>query len=121
MELSSLHTTILDVLSHQSEEYLCDPGASAFVAIGLDNPEVIIEALHELQDAEYVEFYIDYVKNEVVQLKLMSNGEPEKDDEDNVIPIRDEETGEPLTQIIELPTDSGWIITQAGRDAFNSV
>lgn len=120
MELNSLHIAVLDVLAHQTEGYLCNPDAAAFVAMGLDDSERVLTALHDLQDAEYVEFYIEYVQNEVVQLKLMSNDMPERDEDDNVIPLRDED-GTPLTKIIEIPVDEGWIITAIGKTAFNSV
>lgn len=104
--MEALHQHILHIMAGQSPGYLIEPQAAAFIAIGLDDPQQIKDALEEMGEkglVEYVTEETDYEK-EVFVLK-------EQEDEDAA------EEYERTTEIITNVTDWGWTLTAKGKKA----
>lgn len=115
-DLTSLQHLILETLSVQSDGYLCSPDASAFIAVGLEDAEQVHTELVGLQDAGMVEFYIAEDHIDVVKVEKDGDGNPLLDENGAIIPIVDDEGNIQIETIVQH-ADSGWILTDEGREA----
>lgn len=114
--MTSAQQLILDVLSAQSDGYLCSPVASAFVAVGLENGAMVEEELIGLQDEGLTEFWETTEELTMLKIERDENGEPVLDDAESVKLILDDE-GKPQTEVVPQIVDAGWVITDKGREA----
>lgn len=132
-KLTERQQLVLEVLEGQSPEYLIAPGASAFLAEGLEADDVEHE-LEQLAKGGLAEFVT--VTHEVIELAVDDDGKVLHDDAasrefaalspdelEAMPPAKlkalqkriDAETGEPLTVSSEVVGDAGWRLTDAGR------
>lgn len=116
MELTTLQHAVLETLSVQSDGYLCSPQASAFIAIGLTDPELVQSTLVELQNAGLVEYYVDEDHITVLRVEKDVDGNAVMNTDGSFKPILDEE-GQIQTEVLVQQVDAGWIITEQGRGA----
>jgi hypothetical protein len=117
MPLTALQQLILETLSEQSEGYLTSPDASAFVAKGMEDSDDVAKELVSMQEKEWVEFFVDTDEITVVKVEKDDKGEPIIEN-GNIKPILDEDDNI-QTEVVKIPADEGWIITDKGRKALN--
>jgi hypothetical protein len=117
-DLSGIQYAILEVLSGQREGYLASPDAAAFQSIGLFDPVVVEKELVVLQDMGYVLFFMEEEHTTVVKIERDENNKPVMTG-DTYVPILDED-GNVQTEEITQVVDTGWILTDKGREAYGS-
>lgn len=113
-ELTGIQYAILQVLSVQSDGYLCGTQASAFVAEGLSDPLEVYTVLAELQDMGLVEFYTEEEQITLIKVERNEEGKVVLNSNGSVRPILDEE-GQIQTEVLSQVADEGWVITPAGK------
>lgn len=118
MALTALQQLILETLAEQSEGYLCSPNASAFFAKGMEDSEAVEKELIAMQEHEWVEYYKETEEITVVKVEKDEKGDPIIDAGGNIKLILDDDDNV-QTEVVTLPKDDGWIITDKGRKALN--
>jgi hypothetical protein len=119
MDLTGAHYAILQVLSNQSEGYLCSSKASAFVAEGMTNSDAIQVELVAMQGDDLVHYYTIEEETDIIFLQKDEEGNPILDD-GNVVAVLDEE-GNPMVETLTNVVDEGWTITEKGRAALKGL
>lgn len=115
--MNPLETAILQIMSEQSEGYICNPMTSAFIAAGLEDFEGTKEALASLGEEGYTEFYTVEEETDLIKVERDKDGNPIMDEETgNIVPILDED-GNIQIETVTRTVDAGWIITDAGKQA----
>jgi len=117
--MNGMQHLILDILSTQSEGYLCSPHASAFVAAGLEDPDKVQEEMIDLEDNGLVEFYTVEETTTIALFEKDSKGEPVSENGSPKFQLDDD--GNLKTEEVTHVVDQGWIITEKGRNALKEV
>lgn len=117
-DLTTLQHLILTTLNTQSPGYLCSPHASAFVAQGAEDAEMIERELISMEGEGWVEFYKDTVQVTVPKLEKDEEGNPKVNENGTFAVVLDEDDNLE-TEVVEHLVDQGWIITDKGKEALN--
>lgn len=125
--MNSLEINVLQVLSTQSEDFLAKSTSSCFIAAGIEPANRVQEALTSLQGMEYVDRIDDVITATIAKIERDEQGNPILNEDDSpkfifkVIPGSEDGT---VPEHKELDTeersyvaDSGWTITEAGKEA----
>lgn len=137
--MNSLEANVLQVISTQHENYLVKPDSSCFVASGIEPPERVQVAIDALVAEGYIEQYDDMVEVTSWVTETDDAGDTlyEEDGKTPQYKLQDVKTGtqtyvnsdteetitfdvyttKPVTELIEVVADTGFVITDAGREA----
>lgn len=129
--MNSLEVNLLQIISTQSEGFLVNPSSSCFVAAGIQPISKIESAFQSLVSQGYLEEFEDVHELTRLLVERDSNDEPIVSEEDGsmspifkIIPAHmDEnevevpETREMQYETVQVVADSGFVITDSGKEA----
>lgn len=114
--MNSLEINVLQVMSTQSEGFLCKADSSCFIAAGIEPVERIEETLKALYDQEYVDYYSDIEEIDVIRVEKDDDGNPVTNEDGSLKYILNDDD-EVQMETISHTHDFGYVLTDKGKAA----
>lgn len=114
--MNPLQINILQVMSTQSEDFLAKPDSSCFIAAGIEPPELIVDAMKELADNEYIDLYTDVEEIDVIKVEKDDDGNPLTNEDGSLKYVLNEDDEVQMETITHIH-DHGFILTDKGKAA----
>lgn len=114
--MDALEINILQVMSTQKSDYLVNPDSSCFIASGIEPVERVTEGMRNLLDRGYINHNEIVVPTIVHLVELEEDGSWKYNDDGTPI-WQFNDDGTPVVEEQEIVASSGWLITDAGREA----